>query len=122
MTELSSKTKGIADELYVYLNNEISSLIRDPAHTDFMTVFKIVTVCASNVELMTYDDKKLKGTEKKKIVVYLANKFIEDLCPEYLYESLSHISTNIEDILEDTIDFAKKNKLVRKATVLFPKC
>ena len=122
MTELSGKKMIIANELYEYLHSQISDIIHDPAHTDLMTVFKIVTICASNVEFMMYDDKKLKGTVKKQIVVYLANKFVEDLCPEYMYASLSDISCNLEEILENTIDFAKNNKLIKKASFCFPKC
>ena len=122
MDELQEKNLQVANILYEYIKVEISDLIKDPTKGDVITFFKIITICASNVEMMLYDDKKLRGSEKKKIVLYLAERFIEDFSPEYMYDTMQTLLQQADVMLEDIIDFAKKNKTIKRVGNIFSCC
>ena len=118
-----SRHDGIVQDLYENISQDIIDIIADPDISDFLTLLEVVSRIASMVEVIRIGEKPMKGKEKKQIVKTLGRLLIEQHCSEELKESILHIyDTNIENVLEILINFAKNNKIIRKTSRCMTAC
>ena len=111
-----AKYQQIINEIYQDIPNSVVDIVTDPDISDFETILHLICRLASIVELFRIDDSKLKGADKKYIVTKLGRFLIEQHCEERYKDSMLSVFDEIfEKGLIMVIEFAKNNKVLRKA-------
>ncbi len=109
----------IADKIYDRARTCLVEIFTNPSIDDTILILKTLTTVASLLEVTQINGtKKVKGSDKKKIVVYVSKKLVGE-CVQFF--DMQRVSTlfekNSDELIEIFIDFAKNNKLVEKIKI-----
>ena len=105
----------VANTIYDKAHTCLQEILTHPSIDDTILILKTLTTVSSLLEATQINDKKIKGSDKKKIAVYVCKKLVTD-CVSVLHQSrIKDLSERVaDDFIEIFIDFAKKNKLIKK--------
>ena len=113
----NNRRDAIVDELYKSISTDVVDIIEDPDISDFITVLELLCRVSAMVEVIRIGDRPIRGTEKKEIVQYFGRFLIEKHCREELLENVLEIyDSSSSHAIETIINFAKNNKVIKKAT------
>jgi len=111
----SARNDEIIQDLYANISSDIVEIIEDPSVCDFLTLLDIVCNICAMVELLQIGDGKLKGEDKKNIVIRLGRILIEKHSPEEAKDTILATFDETCDIaIDKIIFFAKNNKVLKK--------
>ena len=113
----------VVNRLYNSTESSVRNILRHPSWGDLLVITKTVAVACGAVELVRVDSEKLSGDSKKAVSVYLGRRLLERLLPSNNKGLLDVYDSNIGDLVEVIIDFAKNNKcLVKNISTCSPLC
>tara|TARA_B100001769_G_C22105788_1_gene597400 strand:+ start:829 stop:1227 length:399 start_codon:yes stop_codon:yes gene_type:complete len=104
----------IANKIYEEASVCLEELYRNPSVDDMILIMKTLTTASALSELVKVNDKKVKGREKKRIVVYVSHRLFKDFIHEMHLPRIRDAFERVSDeLIEIVIDFAKNNKVLR---------
>lgn len=105
----------IADKVYEEASTCLKEVYRNPSVDDIILITKTLTTVSALCELVKVNDRKVKGFEKKRIVMYVSNKLFKDLLHSMHFPRIKDSFERVSDeLIEIVINFAKNNKVIRK--------
>lgn len=120
--EVSPLVLRISDKLYDNAAITLTEVYADPTVDDFYLVFKTLTLVSTLVEIIEVKDIKLGGRVKRKVVLHLCRRLLIDNVEAIRIDFILKIfDFSSSQVLEEMINFAKNNKLIKKIEFPF-KC
>ena len=107
----------VIEKIYDSAKVTIKEVQDDPEMSDVLVITTSIIKLCGLIECIKINDTKLKGNDKKNIVLHLGRKILIDILP---YDKVSNIiviyDTTASNVLDMLIKFAKYNKVVKKIT------
>lgn len=114
---LSPGQLQIVERIYTVASSAVEEVYSDPGVDDIITMTVALTKICGLMEAVRVNGNKLKGREKKEIVLYVGRALISDLVPDCDKDRFTTIYDSVAtELVEVLITFAKANKTIRSIT------
>ena len=110
---MNNSVEELCTELYNNIKDIVNNVLIIPSIEDSLLILKTICTAGTIIEEMNSKDQKIRGRIKKKVVISTCRQIISDYVSPYRVNKILEIyDSSSNEIVEEVIQFAKKNKRV----------